>query len=160
MAQLEWSTLLNTPPWIALSESQANQLIHAVMNLCRIGVARHLGPLRGRQGTTPEICNDYFPEREKAAAANAFKTFCTQTLNGLIDLEESRTGQPSDLRIFCRMDVSVIRHQSGRFRYFVSEVERSQTVALYRGLAYSDAGSMLLDAVSAITRKYKFNAES
>lgn len=75
------------------------------------------------------------------------------TVRGLLDRENKRSGDlSSSLQVFCRLDISVIQLPDGSLQYFVSELERSLTVGLYR-LACPNHSTELLDtAVQAIPR--------
>jgi hypothetical protein len=59
-------------------------------------------------------------------------SFAQVTLEALIQIEEEELGlEDSSLRLFCRMDISVIDNGRDGLDYFVNEVERGPLVALY-----------------------------
>jgi hypothetical protein len=75
--------------------------------------------------------------------------FATKVVQGLIAREELLSeGQiPSDLRLFCRVDVGVMRVSSqgeddARYQYFVNEVERGHATCLF-GILDESSGEVI-----------------
>src|ERR1700684_958920 len=66
-------------------------------------------------------CLNYWAMRD---GTNEFNEFVTKTFHALVEKEEKIIKRTSSLRIFCRVDVSVM-DDGGRFSYFVSGLERS-----------------------------------
>ena len=64
--------------------------------------------------------------REQIRAANReLHDFVQATLSNLIKLEEQQLGSPSSLRIFARVDLSIMCNTStGTYNYFVTGVQR------------------------------------
>jgi hypothetical protein len=57
--------------------------------------------------------------------------FAQTTLRGLIKAEEIQLGCATGLRLFCRMDIGVIKLHDGRFEYWVNEVDRTPNASLF-----------------------------
>ncbi|KAH7919854.1 hypothetical protein BV22DRAFT_1050777 [Leucogyrophana mollusca] len=83
--------------------------------------------------TLPELASrDGGSRREREQADNELHEFALTTLEELIIQEENQLQQKSTLRIFARMDISVIADPStGDLCYFVNEVERSPAVSVF-----------------------------
>ena len=99
---------------------------------------------------TSELCNVLIGGMAQDDAKDVFVKYASHTLQGLIEVEEQRTKRPSSLRVWCRMDISVMKGPDGKYQYFVSEVERSQTVGLYRGSCSVEAFGAVTSAVACI----------
>ncbi|KAJ7132572.1 hypothetical protein C8R44DRAFT_731230 [Mycena epipterygia] len=101
-------------------------------------------------GTTP--C-------EQMAAMNVFEAFVKQTLDALIVEVESRTGQPSFLRQFARVDVSFIAKADGEgYNYFVNEIEPGGNVSLFCG--YSDQAEVVMGTLlTSLLERYEHSVE-
>ena len=77
------------------------------------------------------MCNENLTE-EATNGHGVFKKFVEDTVQAVANTENSRRGDSSSsLQVFCRVDVGVLDHQ-GPYHYFVSELERSLTVGLFR----------------------------
>ncbi|KAG9310735.1 hypothetical protein JVU11DRAFT_9340 [Chiua virens] len=81
----------------------------------------------------------------RKAANTELESFSTDTLHKLIELEEAQlNGGESSLRLSARLDIGVMRDERGRMAYFVNEVERGISTALYshtrlqNALCYAD----------------------
>ncbi len=58
-----------------------------------------------------------------------FHQFATHTFQALLKEEEGSTRRTSSLRIFCRLDISVME-SAGKYCYFVNGLERSSETEL------------------------------
>jgi hypothetical protein len=68
----------------------------------------------------------------RAAGEEQLYRFAEVTLEALIRMEEEELGLDDlSIRLFCRMDISVIDNGRGGLDYFVGEVERGPLVVLY-----------------------------
>jgi hypothetical protein len=59
--------------------------------------------------------------------------FVRSSLLALVDKEQRQFHTCSSLKEFCRVDVGLIRGESGQLEYFVNEVERGINVCLWVG---------------------------
>jgi hypothetical protein len=57
--------------------------------------------------------------------------FAETTLQGLVCAEERQLQCKTGLRLFCRMDIGVIKLEDGRFEYWVNEVDRTPNASLF-----------------------------
>jgi hypothetical protein len=65
------------------------------------------------------------------------KDFATKTYRYLVNEEEKRIDRPSDLRVFCRLDISIfLNNLTNQHEYFVSEIVTTHRAALF--LPYMD----------------------
>jgi hypothetical protein len=82
---------------------------------------------------TPLLHDSTLPSYIQSKGTRAFQHFVTQTYRGLIQADERilKIGQLSDLRVFCRLDISVFMSEAGSYRYFVNEVEASHGTGLF-----------------------------
>jgi hypothetical protein len=70
--------------------------------------------------------------REEVDAANTeFLTFAETNLRQLIEVEESRLGIRSSLRVLARLDIGIWQDGSGRLSYFVNSVVRGPGTSLW-----------------------------
>jgi hypothetical protein len=81
---------------------------------------------------TADLHDSSLPSYIQSRGTKAFQHFITQTYRGLIQADESilKIGRLSDLRVFCRLDVSVFRNK-GSYSYFINEVEASHGTGLF-----------------------------
>lgn len=68
-----------------------------------------------------------------------YRTFVLQVVRRLIRLEEAEAGGKSDLRVFCRVDISTYQDDQGEFHWMVNELARSQYTGLYATHSLSEA---------------------
>ena len=73
------------------------------------------------------------PSHIHFSSTRAFKAFVTNTHHGLIHHDECILNRDrlSDLRVFCRIDVSVFMDTTGKYQYFANEVEASHGTTLF-----------------------------
>jgi hypothetical protein len=80
-----------------------------------------------------------------------FKEFVTKTYYGLIHCDERiLQGRLSDLRIFCRIDVSVFKDSANNYQYFANEVEASHGTALFLDYIGSQGPRAAADLATAL----------
>lgn len=61
--------------------------------------------------------------------------FAQRTLEELIALESRVTmGSRRSISMFCRMDIGLRESEDGRLHYFVNEIERTHSCALWAGM--------------------------
>jgi hypothetical protein len=83
-------------------------------------------------GNTPSLIDSALPSHIHSQGTQAFKDFVTSTYHGLIHWDEQiLEDRLSDLRVFCRIDVSVLLDSTGKYQYFANEVEASHGTALF-----------------------------
>lgn len=108
---------------------------------------------RGRLPNQSEIISpDSGSKAIRNAAKKEFEDFVTAVLERLSELESKQTGRPSSLKVFCRIDVSVILGQDNRASYFVNEVERTNTASLWSALHKKPNTTMVNDFHMALAR--------
>jgi hypothetical protein len=86
------------------------------------------------------------------SGSEEFETFVTQTYYGLIHLEEKILEKPqlSDLRVFCRMDVGVMKDEKNQYGYFVNQVEASHGTSLFLNYIGGRASGVSTDIAVAL----------
>lgn len=57
--------------------------------------------------------------------------FATSTLHALARMEDLQLSFPTGLRVFCRMDIGVIRGPDKKFHYWVNEIDRTPNASLF-----------------------------
>jgi hypothetical protein len=125
------------------------------MLLGREGNSIWLSPLLGSGRKTTEICNENLDPEEQKQSKRAFRKFVEDTVAALIDIEnESRRDRTSSLSVFCRVDVAVYNDNTGKFHYYVNEIERSLTVGLFRSVCLSHSLSMINLAIRRFLPMY------
>lgn len=82
---------------------------------------------------------------------NELIKFAETTLHHLIDLEETQMRRKSGLRVFCRLDIGVIRLNDGSFDYWVNEVDRTSNASLFACGAIAGAETMAIEFCNAIS---------
>ena len=117
----------------------------------RAGQSIHLGPVLHKGGTSTELCNENLTLHQATRNKEEFVNFVEGTVNAVVDTENTRCGCSSSLQVFCRVDVGVFQTISGGdFHYYVSELERSLTVCLYRQATPANTRTMINSAVGLI----------
>jgi hypothetical protein len=123
----------------------------------RAGHAPNLGAMYARDRQTPQLCNENLSLDERARGWAELQTFVESTIAGLLERENKRSGDfSSSLQVFCRLDISVVELPDQTLQYFVSELERSLTVGLYR-LTCPNHYTALLDAAVQVIPSYLDN---
>ncbi|KAF8230020.1 hypothetical protein L208DRAFT_1378702 [Tricholoma matsutake] len=64
-------------------------------------------------------------------AKKEFRDFVLETYRGLLAMEVKTIGSRSTLSLFCRMDIGIFMDASRKASYFVNEVERTLTTAVW-----------------------------
>lgn len=77
-------------------------------------------------------------DAERNLGETQFKDFVMGQFRGLCERECPPDGSSSTLKVFCRMDVSLMVSGSGKLGYFVNEVERTNTASLWMSLLDAD----------------------
>jgi hypothetical protein len=78
------------------------------------------------------MCREGGSRTSREAGEAQLYHFAEVTLKVLIQMEEEEVGlDDSSLRLFCRMDISIIDNGRGGLDYFINEVERGPLVVLY-----------------------------
>jgi hypothetical protein len=92
---------------------------------------------------------------ELARGTSAFKKFAEETFAGLVGERERAhlPGRRSDLRMFARLDISVIQKESGEREFFVNEVEMGHTVNLFFAQVSHTVGMIAETLVGALHDK-------
>ena len=104
-----------------------------------------------RGGTSTELCNENLTLDQATRSKEEFVNFVEGTVNAVVDTENTRCGCSSSLQAFCRVDVGVFQTiNGGDFHYYVSELERSLTVCLYRQATPANTWTMINSAVGLI----------
>ncbi|KAL1699201.1 hypothetical protein EV121DRAFT_181968, partial [Schizophyllum commune] len=76
---------------------------------------------------------------EKSAGAEELKDFAISNLYKIIELErKTMEVEASDLELLCRMDISLLRSDSG-LKYYVKNVERGLTTCMLGWMDWSTA---------------------
>ena len=81
-----------------------------------------------------------------------FKKFAETTFRHLVLEEERRQGIQgnSDLRVFCRLDISVVPDANGKLSYFVNEVTNFSRCALFLKVVGQGVNSVAMDIAIAL----------
>jgi hypothetical protein len=105
--------------------------------------------------TTPALHDSALPSYVQLLGTKEFEGFLKKSFYGLIHQEEKilPKGQLSDLRAFCRLDVSVWMDRKGAYEYFVNEVEASHGTSLFIHYIHSKGPRMLTDLALSLRTK-------
>jgi hypothetical protein len=98
---------------------------------------------------------------QREASRKQLYDFARQTYQGLIDRERVNFKSPSQssIELICRLDVGIMRNEStGKWEYFVNEVERGFLVCLFGSLEHSPmreaADEMMEDIIKLLDMMY------
>ena len=81
----------------------------------------------------PQLCNENLSQHDRERGWAELRQFVESTVAGWVDREDKRLGDSSSsLQVFCQLDISMVELPDQSLQYFVSELERSLTVGLYR----------------------------
>lgn len=98
------------------------------------------------------LANPMATREELEIAEHEFKYFAITTFQKLVDAQEQQFGTGNSmLRVLCRLDISVIRDQSGRLSYFVNEVSKSLRTVLFLSSALNAQSSAMDIAIALRT---------
>jgi hypothetical protein len=107
-------------------------------------------------GFSTELTNPYLPSIDTEAGFASLKAFAADTLRGLIILDETTipiraNGKTvhSDLRVFCRLDISVLFH-AGQYHWFVNEIAATAKAGLFLKFMGPITNSLVADYTLAI----------
>lgn len=124
-------------PWMLLREFFsfglfASTLFHCKFNplhqlLIGIDLFREQHRRRGRIDLVN--CGNSSVENERGN--RELLEFAQATLRGLVRAEEIQLQCKTGLRLFCRMDIGVLKLEDGRFEYWVNEVDRTPNASLF-----------------------------
>lgn len=102
-------------------------------------------------GDTSQLNDSVLPSHIHAQGTQAFKDFVTKSYYGLIHCDELvLENRLSDLRVFCRIDVSVFMDSTGNYQYFVNEVEASHGTALLLHYTGNQGPRIAVDFATAL----------
>jgi hypothetical protein len=98
---------------------------------------------------------------QREASRKQLYDFAQQTYQGLIDRERVNFKSPSQssIELICRLDVGIMRNEStGKWEYFVNEVERGFLLCLFGSLGHSlmreAADEMMEDIIKLLDMMY------
>jgi hypothetical protein len=89
-----------------------------------------------------------FTEEERGNKELAF--FANKSLQALIDEEEKVGNLKSDLRLFCRMDIGVLKNSGSQYNYFINRLSRTQNTVMFM----TGQNPQLVDRGKAICRAF------
>lgn len=101
------------------------------------------------------LANSDLDANELKRGTETFKKFAQDTFAGLVEVRERKhlRGRRSDLRMFARLDISVLQTETGEKQFFVNEVEMGHTANLFFAQVPLVAGSMADTLVGALHDK-------
>ncbi|KAF8057198.1 hypothetical protein FPV67DRAFT_1430325 [Lyophyllum atratum] len=107
-----------------------------------------LDHLRDQPWTNPVFC----PAWEREKGREELTSFLTKTYNGLVEAHGKRLKEywSSDLRVFCRIDVSIVGLPNGGLEYFVNEIATSHSAGLFLSYCESEASTLALDFATVL----------
>lgn len=99
--------------------------------------------------------NPIVPQQQLDDGKPRLHKFVLDTLAGLIKLEERQNRLQSGLRLFCRIDVAVLKNADGDYVYWVNEVDRTPNASLFACQATMHAELLAKTFVATLEKLYK-----
>jgi hypothetical protein len=104
--------------------------------------------------STPDLHDSFLGSDLQSKGTKDFETFVKKSFYGLIQEEEKVLwGELSDLRVFCRVDVSIFQDTKGKYQYFINEVEASHGTTLFIEYIHQRGPRIMSDLASSIRAK-------
>ena len=104
--------------------------------------------------STTDLHDSYLGSDLQCQGTKDLDNFLNRTFYGLVQQEEKVFGgELSDLRVFCRLDVSVFQDTKGKYHYFINEVEASHGTSLFLDYIHTKASRIASDLAIAMRAK-------
>ena len=104
--------------------------------------------------STPELHDSFLGSDLQSQGTKDFETFLKKSFYGLVQQEEKvLQGELSDLRVFCRLDVSIFQDMNGKYHYFINEVEASHGTTLFVNYIHQRGPRIMSDLANSIRAK-------
>lgn len=91
-----------------------------------------------------------YPFTEEERGNKELIYFATKSLQALINQEEHVGDVKSDLRLFCRMDIGVLKNSESQYNYFINGLSRKLNTTMF----ITDGNTQLVDRGKVICREF------
>lgn len=91
-----------------------------------------------------------YPFTEEERGNEELMYFATRSLQALINREEQVGDVKSDLRLFCRMDIGVLKNSESQYNYFINGLSRTLNTTMFM----TGGNAQLVDRGKVICREF------